>query len=54
MSNVAKRIDIVSIKMIKESSFQYLTRTISSPPDAYEMVKERLESLIGNNSLLLV
>ena len=45
MSNVAKRIDIVSIKMVKESSFQYLTRTISSPHDAYEMVKERLESL---------
>ena len=43
MSNVAKRINIVSIKMVKESSFLYQTRTISSPKDAYEMIKERLE-----------
>ncbi|MBP3907586.1 JAB domain-containing protein [Turicibacter sanguinis] len=43
MSNVAKRINIVSIKMVKESSFLYQTRTISSPNDAYEMIKERLE-----------
>ncbi len=45
MSNVAKRINIVSIKMVKESSFLYQTRTISSPKDAYEMVKEQLEGL---------
>ncbi|MDO4924224.1 MAG: DNA repair protein RadC [Turicibacter sp.] len=45
MSNVAKRINIVSIKMVKESSFLYQTRTISSPKDAYEMIKGRLESL---------
>ena len=43
MSNVAKRINIVSLKMVKESSFLYQTRTISSPNDAYEMIKERLE-----------
>ena len=45
MSNVAKRINIVSIKMVKESSFLYQTRTISSPKDAYEMIKEQLEGL---------
>ncbi len=45
MSNVAKRINIVSIKMVKESSFLYQTRTISSPNDAYEMIRERLEGL---------
>ena len=45
MSNVAKRINIVSIKMVKESSFLYQTRTISSPKDAYEMIKEQLEDL---------
>ena len=45
MSNVAKRIYIVSIKMVKESSFLYQTRTISSPKDAYEMIKEQLEGL---------
>ncbi len=45
MSNVTKRINIVSIKMVKESSFLYQTRTISSPKDAYEMIKEQLEGL---------
>lgn len=45
MSNVAKRINIVSIKMVKESSFLYQTRTISSPKDAYEMIKEQLKEL---------
>lgn len=45
MSNVSKRINIVSIKMVKESSFQYLARQILSPNDAYEMIKEQLEGL---------
>ena len=45
MSNVAKRINIVSIKMVKESSFLYQTRTISSPKDAYEMIKDQLQDL---------
>ena len=45
MSNVSKRINIVSIKMVKESSFQYLARQILSPSDAYEMIKEQLEDL---------
>ena len=45
MSNVTKRINIVSIKMVKESSFLYQTRKILSPKDAYEMIKEQLEGL---------
>ena len=45
MSNVTKRINIVSIKMVKESSFLYQTRQILSPNDAYEMIKEQLEGL---------
>ena len=45
MSNVAKRINIVSIKMVKESSFQYLARKILSPSDAYEMIKDQLQDL---------
>ncbi len=45
MSNVAKRINIVSIKMVKESSFLYQTLTISSPKDAYEMIKDQLQDL---------
>ena len=45
MSNVAKRINIVSIKMVKESSFQYLARQILSPSDTYEMIKDHLQDL---------
>ena len=45
MSNAAKRINIVSIKMIKESSFLYQTRQILSPSDAYEMIKDQLQDL---------
>lgn len=45
MSNVAKRINIVSIKMVKDFSFLYQTRQILSPSDAYEMIKEQLEGL---------
>ena len=45
MSNVAKRIDVVSIKMVKESSFLYQTRQILSPYDAYDMIREQLEGL---------
>ncbi|MFR5115384.1 JAB domain-containing protein, partial [Turicibacter sanguinis] len=45
MSNAAKRINIVSIKMVKESSFLYQTRQILSPSDAYEMIKDQLQDL---------
>ncbi|MDB8556635.1 hypothetical protein PNU17_12750 [Turicibacter sanguinis] len=43
MSNVAKRINIVSIKMVKESSFLYQIRQILSPNDAYETIHEQLQ-----------
>ena len=45
MPNVAKRINIVSIKMVKESSFVCQTRQILSPSDAYEMIKDQLQDL---------
>ena len=45
MWNVEKRINSVSIKMVKESNFLYQTRTISSLKDAYEIIKEQLEGL---------
>ena len=45
MLNVTKRINIVSIKLVKESSFLYQTLTISSPKDAYEMIKDQLQEL---------
>jgi len=40
----SKRVDIVSIKMIKEASFLYVGRKISSPGDAYTLIKDLIES----------
>lgn len=39
----SKRVNIVSIKMIKESSILYKYRKISSPDDAFELIKTFLE-----------
>lgn len=41
--NHAKRVDIVSIKMIKESSVLYANRKIMTPKDCLEIVKPLLE-----------
>lgn len=41
--NQAKRVDIVSLKMIKESSILYEKRAVISPKDASELVREFLE-----------
>lgn len=38
-----KRVDIVSIKMIRESSFLYENRRISSPKDAVELLRKLLD-----------
>ncbi len=38
----AKRVDIVSLKIVKESSVLYETRKISSPYDAYKLAKNFL------------
>ena len=35
----AKRVGIVSLKLIKENSVLYETRTIRSPYDAYKLIK---------------
>ena len=35
----AKRVNVVSLKVVKESSVLYETRTISSPYDAYKLIK---------------
>ena len=35
----AKRVDIVSLKLVKESSVLYETRKISNPYDAYRLAK---------------
>ncbi|MDT8716228.1 JAB domain-containing protein [Clostridium sp. 19966] len=39
----SKRVDIVSIKMIKEASMLYRNRMVNSPNDAYKLVKKFLE-----------
>lgn len=39
----AKRVNIVSIKLVKETSFLYAQRKISSPSDAADIVKNFLE-----------
>lgn len=38
----AKRVDIVSLKLVKESSVLYKTRKISNPYDAYRLAKNFL------------
>lgn len=38
----AKRVGIVSLKLVKESSVLYETRTIKSPYDAYKLIKNFL------------
>lgn len=38
----AKRVGIVSLKLVKESSVLYETRTISSPYDAFKLIKNFL------------
>ena len=39
----AKRVDIISIKMVKESSILYKNRKVTSPNDAYNLIKDFLE-----------
>lgn len=36
----AKRVDIVSLRIVKESSLLYQKRTIRSPHDAYELIRD--------------
>ncbi|WP_391563835.1 JAB domain-containing protein [Paenibacillus cremeus] len=36
----AKRVDIVSLRIVKESSLLYQRRTVRSPQDAYELVRD--------------
>jgi DNA repair protein RadC len=39
----AKRVDVVSVKLVKEASFLYAPRKIASPSDAAGMVKDFLQ-----------
>lgn len=39
----AKRVNIVSVKLVRESSILYERRSIRSPQDAYDLFKSFLE-----------
>ena len=39
----AKRVDIISLKLVRESSLLYRPRKIHGPKDAYELVRNTLE-----------
>jgi len=49
----AKRVDVVKIKMVKESSFLYETRRIESPDDAAKMVKRFIEDADREHFMVL-
>ncbi|GAB3042185.1 hypothetical protein [Virgibacillus ainsalahensis] len=38
----AKRVIIVSLKLVKESSMLYKNRSVSSPEDGYDLLKQFL------------
>ncbi|MBP2075880.1 JAB domain-containing protein [Oceanobacillus polygoni] len=38
----AKRVDIVSLRLVKESSMLYKNRSVSSPEDGYKLLKKLL------------
>ena len=40
----AKRVNVVSLKVVKESSVLYETRNITNPYDAFRLVKSFLEN----------
>ncbi|SIS41464.1 JAB domain-containing protein [Salimicrobium flavidum] len=39
----AKRVQVVNVKIVKETSFLYANRYVRSPEDGYELFKEYLE-----------
>ncbi|MFQ9564231.1 MAG: JAB domain-containing protein [Faecalibacillus intestinalis] len=49
----AKRVDVVSIKMVKESSVKYESRTIGNPSDIYLLVKGFLEGFDREKLLVI-
>ncbi|QUP87769.1 hypothetical protein KD909_03275 [Exiguobacterium sp. PFWT01] len=50
----ANRIDIVSIKLVKEGMVCYKGRTIHRPDDGYTLMKEFLHGLDGEHFLVIV
>ena len=53
--NISKRVNLVSVKLIKEGSILYESRRVSSPKDAFELGKEFLiDSDRDREKLILV
>ncbi len=50
----AKRINIVSLKLVKESSMLYKNRCVRSPEDGYQLLKQFLEDVDRNTLSLFV
>lgn len=42
--NIAKRVNIVSVSLVKESSILYKERFIKSPEDSYQLLRQFLEN----------
>ncbi|SDM42514.1 JAB domain-containing protein [Sediminibacillus halophilus] len=49
----AKRVNIVSLKLLKESSILYKKRTIRSPEDGYELIKQFLGDVDREHFLVI-
>ncbi|WP_214699812.1 JAB domain-containing protein [Exiguobacterium sp. s57] len=49
----AKRVDIVSIKLVKEGGVRYKGRTIHRPDDGYTLMKEFLEGIDREHFLVV-
>jgi len=49
----AKRVDIVSIKLVEEGSVRYKGRTIHRPDDGYTLMKEFLDGLDWEHFLVV-
>lgn len=52
-SEVSKRVQVVSLKVIKEKSIQYLPRKLSSPEDAVELCRQFLGDLPEERMILI-
>lgn len=50
---LTKRVDIVSIKLVKEGSVRYKGRTIHRPDDGYTLMKEFLDGLDREHFLVV-
>lgn len=53
MNNSAKRVNVVSVKLVKETSLLYKKRSIRSPEDGYDLVKSFLEDKDRENFIVV-